>query len=296
MLRRRPTTPARIATLASAALASAVMGAAASAGEPAGGGPAPSGGDAPVSLIEGRGFLSVGTFANSTALDIRLDPSTSLPGTEIDWDQRFGLEHSKRFRLDGLWRFTPKHHLRVLYTDYSQTDSATLASEIQWGDDLFPVNAQVTGTLGFEVIEAAYEYAFVTSDRAEIAGSVGLHYTTLEARLAATVTSPTTGTRSIGGPRSVDAPLPVVGLRGMWRIGDQVYLDAQAQYFSLAIDDIKGSLYNYRAALIWQPTRRVGIGAGYDAFGVDVELRQDDFRGKVDWVYRGPQVFVTVAF
>jgi hypothetical protein len=249
-----------------------------------------------VSLIEGRGFLSVGTFANSTALDIRLDPSTSLPGTEIDWDQRFGLEHSKRFRLDGLWRFTPKHHLRVLYTDYSQTDRATLASEIQWGDDLFPVNAQVTGTLGFEVIEAAYEYAFVTSDRAEIAGSVGLHYTTLEARLSATVTSPTTGSRSIGGPRSVDAPLPVVGLRGMWRLGGQVYLDAQAQYFSLAIDDIKGSLYNYRAAIIWQPTRRVGLGAGYDAFGVDVDLRQDDFRGKVDWVYRGPQLFVSVAF
>ena len=295
MPRRRPTTPARIATLA-AALASAVMGAAASAAEPADGGPAPSGGDPSVSLIEGRGFLSVGTFANSTALDIRLDPSTSLPGTEIDWDQRFGLEHSKRFRLDGLWRFTAKHHLRVLYTDYSQTDRATLASEIQWGDDLFPVNAQVTGTLGFEVMEAAYEYAFVTSDRAEIAGSVGLHYTTLEARLAATVTSPTTGSRSIGGPRSVDAPLPVVGLRGMWRLGGQVYLDAQAQYFSLAIDDIKGSLYNYRAALIWQPTRRVGLGAGYDAFGVDVDLRQDEFRGKVDWVYRGPQLFVSVAF
>jgi hypothetical protein len=249
-----------------------------------------------VSLLEGRGFLSVGTFANSTALDIRLDASTDMPGTEIDWDQRFGLEHSKRFRLDGLWRFTPKHHLRVLYTDYSQTDRATLATEIQWGDDLFPVDAQVAATLGFEVIEAAYEYAFVTSDRAEIAGSVGLHYTTLEARLAATVTSPTTGSRSIGGPRSVDAPLPVVGLRGMWRLGDRVYLDAQAQYFSLAIDDIKGSLYNYRAALIWQPTRRVGFGAGYDAFGVDVDLRQDDFRGKVDWVYRGPQLFVSVAF
>jgi hypothetical protein len=295
MPRRRPT-PARLGVLSSAALAAAALGTPSWAAEPAGGGPAPPGGDAPVSLIEGRGFLSVGTFANSTALDIRLDPSTSLPGTEIDWDQRFGLEHSKRFRLDGLWRFTPKHHLRVLYTDYSQTDRATLASEIQWGDDLFPVNAQVTGTLGFEVIEAAYEYAFVTSDRAEIAGSVGLHYTTLEARLAATVTSPTTGTRSIGGPRSVDAPLPVVGLRGMWRLGDQVYLDAQAQYFSLAIDDIKGSLYNYRAALIWQPTRRVGLGAGYDAFGVDVDLRQDDFRGKVDWVYRGPQLFVTVAF
>ena len=282
----------------STALASIVQAGGASAAEAVAGGVpgAASDGDAPASLISGRGFVSLGTFANSTALDIRLDSTTSLPGTEIDWDQRFGLEDSKRFRLDGVWRFTPKHHLRVLYTDYSQTDRATLSSEIQWGDDLFPVNAQVTSTLGFEVIEAAYEYAFVTSDRAEIAGSVGLHYTTLEARLAATVTSPNTGSRSIGGPRSVEAPLPVVGLRGMWRIGKRVYLDAQAQYFSLAIDDIRGSLYNYRAALIWQPTRRVGIGAGYDAFGVDVDLRQDDFRGKVDWVYRGPQLFVSVAF
>jgi hypothetical protein len=251
---------------------------------------------APIDLITGRGFVSVGTFANSTALDIRLDPSTNLPGTEIDWDQRFDLQNSKRFRMDAVWRFSPKHHLRLLYTDYSQTDRTTLDTEVQWGDEVFPVNAQVTGTLGFEVIEAAYEYAFVSSERAEVAGSIGLHYTTLEARLAATVTSPTTGARTIGGPRSVEAPLPVIGVRGMWRLGEKVYLDAQAQYFSLAIDDIKGSLYNYRAALVWQPTRRVGVGLGYDAFGVDVDLRQDDFRGKVDWVYRGPQAFVTVAF
>jgi hypothetical protein len=251
---------------------------------------------APMSLLSGRGFVSVGTFVNSTALDIRLDPSTNLPGTEIDWDQRFDLQNSKRFRMDAVWRFSPKHHLRLLYTDYSQTDRATFDTEVQWGDDTFPVNTQVTGTLGFEVVEVAYEYAFVSSERAEVAGSIGLHYTTLEARLAATVTSPTTGTRTVGGPRSVEAPLPVVGVRGMWRLGEKVYLDAQAQFFSLAIDDIKGSLYNYRAALVWQPARRVGVGFGYDAFGVDVDLRKDDFRGKVDWVYRGPQAFVTVAF
>ena len=85
------------------------------------------------SLIDGRGFLLVGTFVNSTALDIRLDSSTGLPGTEIDWGQRFGLEDSRRFRLDGVWRFTPKHHLRLLYTDYSQTDRTTLDSIVQWG-------------------------------------------------------------------------------------------------------------------------------------------------------------------
>lgn len=248
--------------------------------------------------LTGRGYLAVGSFTNSTRLDIRLDGATSgAIGTEIDWDQRFGLDNSRRFRVDGVWRFSPRHHLRVLYTDYSQTDRGTLLSDVQWGDELIPVNAQVTAGLGFEVIEAAYEYAFVSTPRSEIAASLGLHYTTLEARLEAVVTAGGTGgARTLGGPKSVEAPLPVVGLRGMWRLGDRVFLDAQAQYFALTVDDIKGSLYNYRAALLWQPTRRVGLGVGYDAFGVDVDLRKDDFRGKVDWVYRGPQAFITVSF
>ena len=248
--------------------------------------------------LTGRGYLAVGSFANSTALDIRLDGASSgAIGTEIDWDQRFGLEDSKRFRVDGLWRFMPRHHLRLLYTDYSQTDRGTAQGVIQWGDELIPVGAEVTAGLGFEVIEAAYEYALVSTPRSEVAASVGLHYTTLEARLSAVVTAGGAGAgRTVGGPRSVEAPLPVLGVRGMWRLGERVFLDAQAQYFSLAIDDIKGSLYNYRAALVWQPTRRVGLGLGYDAFGVDVDLRKDDFRGKVDWVYRGPQAFVSVAF
>jgi hypothetical protein len=248
--------------------------------------------------LTGRGYLAIGSFANSTALDIRLDGvAPGALGTEFDWDQRFGLQDAKRFRVDGVWRFTPKHHLRLLYTDYAQNDRGSLDTAIQWGDELIPVGAQVTAGLGFEVIEAAYEYAFISTPRAEVSGSVGLHYTTLEARLSAVVTAGGAGgTRTVGGPRSVAAPLPVVGARGMWRLGEQVYLDAQAQYFSLAIDDIKGSLYNYRAALVWQPTRRIGLGLGYDAFGVDVDLRQDDFRGKVDWVYRGPQAFVSVAF
>jgi hypothetical protein len=248
--------------------------------------------------LSGRGYLAVGSFANSTELDIRLDGSTSgAIGTEVDWDQRFGLENSKRFRLDGVWRFTPRHHLRLLYTDYSQDERGSLQTAVQWGDELIPVGAQVSAGLGFEVIEAAYEYALVSTPRSEVAASLGLHYTTLEARLSAVVSAGGAGaTRTVGGPRSVEAPLPVVGLRGMWRLGERVFLDAQAQYFSLAIDDIKGSLYNYRAALIWQPSRRVGVGVGYDAFGVDVDLRQDDFRGKVDWLYRGPQAFVSVAF
>ena len=108
-------------------------------------------------LLSGRGFLAAGVFSNRTDLQIRFDPSSLKAGTEVDWDQRFGLADSHRFRVDGLWRFKPRHHLRFHYTDYSQTDRARIDKEIQWGDELIPVNSDVTGPLGFEIIELAYE-------------------------------------------------------------------------------------------------------------------------------------------
>jgi hypothetical protein len=97
-------------------------------------------------------------------------------------------------------------------------------------------------------------------------------------------------------PASVDAPLPVIGLRGMWRIGGNFYVDAQAQYFALSFDDFDGSIVNYRAAFIWQPSKYVGIGLGYDSFTIDVDVEKDRFTGSMDWTYEGPQAFFNVSF
>jgi hypothetical protein len=143
--------------------------------------------------LSGRGSLAVGVFSNRTDLQIRFDPSSLKLGTEVDWDQRFGLADSHRFRVDGLWRFKPRHHLRVLYTDYSQTDRARIDKEIQWGDELIPVNSDVTGRLGFKIVELAYEYTFLKRPNHELAASLGVHYTALSAQLFATLNSASVG-------------------------------------------------------------------------------------------------------
>jgi hypothetical protein len=258
-------------------------------------GPAASAEAAP-ELLSGRGFFSAGMFSNHTDLQIRFDPSSLNAGTEVDWDQRFGLADTHRFRAEGLWRFKPRHHLRFLYTDYSQTDGARIDKEIQWGDELIPVNSDVTGRLGFEIVELAYEYTVFKRPNYELAASLGVHYTALSAELIATLNSAGIGSRAVGGEAPIDAPLPVVGLRGLWHLGKNVYLDAQVQYFSLTVNDISGSLSNRRAALIWHPSTRWGVGVGYDAFEVDVRLKDGDFRGTVDWAYRGPQIFLNYTF
>jgi hypothetical protein len=249
-----------------------------------------------VNLIEQTGYVSLGTFLNNSEMKIRVDAEGDQ-GSVVDWNRTFGDKDVNRFRLDGVWRINPRHHVRMMYTDYSRDNSQTIDQDIEWQGDTIPASATARSHLGFTIIEAAYEYGFMHSDTLELVGSAGLHYTQLEASLKATVDlGGGGGTAELGGPASVNAPLPVVGGRALWRMGGNFYLDAQAQYFALSFDGFDGSISSYRAAAIWQPSRYVGIGAGFDTFNINVDLDKNNLTGKMDWTYSGPQVFFNVSF
>jgi hypothetical protein len=252
-----------------------------------------------VNLLEAKFNVALGTFINGSKLKIRLDgeAGSGEAGTEVDWDSTFGDDDQTRFRLDGLWRFGERHYMRFMYTDYSRSKTSSFDFDVEWDGETIPVGVDVKGELGFEIIEAAYEYAFLKRDNYELAGGIGLHYTTFDASLSATVQTPGGGgTEERGGTASVDAPLPLLGLHGMWRMGGNFYLDGHVQYFALSIDEYDGSIVNYRAAVIWQPKKYIGIGVGYDVFTVDVDAEKDNFNGSMDWKYSGPQIFFNVGF
>lgn len=255
-------------------------------------------------LITARGSLSLGSFLNASNLKIRVNQLESTddldPGFRnpfFDWSNTLGNPNVVRFRLDGLWRISNKHHLRFMWTDYSLTRSATLQKDVAWGSDVIEVGADVRGKHGFSVTEVAYEYAFRSDENLELALTAGLHYTTFLAQLTSEVSTPEgelTGT--LGGKASVDVPLPVFGGRALWRIGGDFYLDAMAQWFALSIQGYSGSLVNYRGSVTWQPQQWLGIGLSYDYFGTNLDVRKRDFNGSVDWSYSGPQLFLNIGF
>jgi hypothetical protein len=248
-------------------------------------------------LITSKGYLSLGTFINNSSLKIRVDGEAGEIGTEIDWKDTFGDKDTSRFRLDGLWRFNDKHHMRVLYTDFSRSKKETLDRDIEWQGDTILAGSSVKGDFSFTIMEAAYEYALKHTENLELALSAGLHYTTFEAGITADIQTPGGGVGgTLGGKASVDAPLPVFGGHALWHMGRNFYLDGMVQWFALSIDNIDGSLVNYRGALLWQPKKYVGLGIGYDSFNVDVKVKKPKFTGKMDWTYQGPQIFYNISF
>jgi len=254
--------------------------------------------DAP-NLLSDPFNISLGTFVLSSDTKVRVDGETE-PGTPVDWENTFGDPGDQtRFRIDGHWRFgdSERHKLRFLWFNSSTSGSRTLQRDVEFDGEIYPVSAKVKADFSFDIYELAYEYALLHTDNYELNASIGLHMADLSMQLSAKAES-SGGTldEDISREASVAAPLPVIGVRGIWALPNNFWIDASAQYFALSIDEYDGSVTDLKAVVLWQPKKWVGISLGYNQFSVDVDVDADRFDGKLDWTYSGPMVSYSVTF
>lgn len=241
-----------------------------------------------------RFSLSAGTFLVTTGTKVRLDSDAGLvTGSEIDVERDLGVGDRDSGRVDGYWRFAERHKIRLMYFDTSRSASRQTSRDIVFGDTTYPVNIDVETRFSTTVAEVAYEYAFLRRDTYELAGSVGVHNIRFDLGLSAT-----SGGASASRDESahVDGPLPVVGLHGVWRLGEKFHLDAQAQFFSLNVGAYDGHLEDYNVSLVWMPLKHLGIGAGYNDFVTRVDVDASRFNGRLRWHYGGARLFATMSF
>jgi len=236
--------------------------------------------------------LSLGVFVVNTDLEASLN-GQSVNNPEVDFDQTFGRDKdATRFRLDGLWRITPAHHLRLMYFNNSSERSRVIDKDLAWGDYTFKANGNVALKHEFEIFEVAYEYAFMRRPTYELAASVGVHYmdTTLQMAGTASFTDPAGNTMTASATSkasSLPAPLPVIGLRGGWVLHPDWYLDLQGQVFKVKVGDYDGYWSDLRAGVTWMFHRNFGLGLGYNRFTTNLDVAKSDFEGGLKTGYSG---------
>jgi hypothetical protein len=226
-----------------------------------------------------------------------VDGSTQV-GTEVDFGKTFPNNNATRLRLDGFWRFADRHKIRFLWFDASNSGTRTLEKDIEWNDQLYPIGASVTAKTSFSVYELGYEYAFMRRPTYEISGTIGLHYTQFKTSLSAELQTPGGGgTANVSNTAKVPLPLPVIGIRGLWNFSGNWWAEGSAQFFRASIDVYDGSLRDFRGTVFWQsPNGGFQAGAGYDYFGVNLDVDKDTFNGALRWYYSGPQLFLGWTF
>jgi hypothetical protein len=249
--------------------------------------------------LESKFIIDAGYFFMSTDMRVRVDgETTDQVGSDIDYDDTFGIGDFDRFRADGLWRIAPRHLIRAMYFQNNRHGERAISREVNFGDETFPVGAMVDARSELTVAQLSYEYAFLRRENYELAGGIGVHYVDMGLSLDGTISvAGNQASRRADANASTSAPLPVLGLRWMWRLPHNFYVNAQAQYFYLQFDPYSGSLIDLKASVVWQGSDHFGVGLGYNDFGFrfDVESKRD-FDGRLRWDYGGAMAFATFMF
>ncbi len=295
--------PTSIAPLATLVLASTLMAIPALA-EPVsvGGTSAYVEGTSAGGYINDKYQFSFGTYVVGSNLKSTFDGTAVGSGDRVDFARTFDMNKDfTRFRLDGLWRITPKHHLRFVYFQNNITRTKTLEKDLAWGDYTFQANAEVSAETKFGVYELSYEYAFIRKPTLEVAAGAGIHMTNMSIKLSGNATftdaDGTVHPADLSTSNSnLPAPFPVIGARATWAVTPNIFIEPEVQWFAFKYDAYNGNWWDARLAAKWMFTRHWGVGLGYDAFHVNVTVDKASFNGNVTLGYSGGQVMLVGSY
>lgn len=249
-------------------------------------------------LLDNAWVFNAGAFIVGSDIKATLNGNTVTANQEINFNDTLGTGASAtRIRLDALWRITPTHHVRVMWFDNRNSHTRTLDRDITWGDNTYHLGATVNADVKTQYFDVNYEYAFMRSPTYEIAGVAGIYWSKTSLALSGNATTGGGATASFQRQsNTVNAPLPVLGLRGGWVVAPQWYLEAQGLLFGLHSGGFQGNWSDVRLNATWMFHKNFGVGLGYDRYTTRVDVSKDNFNGNLKTGYDGLQLFLTGTF
>lgn len=232
--------------------------------------------------------------------EFRLDSELLGRGTALNFEDDLDLDASKTIpTLAFEWQIARKHRLGVRWQDISRTSSAQALTEIQWGDRIIPVDADIS--LGFDITQTFVDYAYFpwVKDRWAAGFGIGLRVMRIQATLGWRG-----GNLELEGSSDVKGtgPLPYLYFEYRRLLTDNWRLMAGLGWLKVTIDDIDGGQDIGRLGIEYLAGRRWAFGAAVNLAMVDVDWtaisveEQDVLSAAVSMDVNDFSVFVRVRF
>ena len=238
-------------------------------------------------MIRAGAYVVDGT---NTQFSINSSTGSGL-GTTIDFEKDLGGEDGDTIpRIDAYYRFNKKHRIDFTAFSVDRKGEATLDIDITIDDTNYVINETVLSKIEYTLYKLGYSYSFYHSPKVELSLSAGLNITSYDLRFQDDTGSKveTTG---------VTVPLPMFGLRLGYAISPKWHVRYVTEAFFIDLsDEYRGALLNYELNTEYRLTKNFAIGGGIARLGINAEIDDDDWRGKVSDTYRGFTVFGTVYF
>ncbi|HEX6994228.1 MAG TPA: hypothetical protein VF339_08790 [Gammaproteobacteria bacterium] len=233
--------------------------------------------------------LGMQAFTQFTSA-VRVDSASRGIGTQLRLETDVALDERTRVaRADLVYHFNARHHVVLASYDIERTGTRDVSRQIRFGEQTFDFGTSVSASFDEEVVKLAYGYNVLLRPRATLGPSFGLHVMRFEVGLAVSALSRSYEARTT-------APLPVVGVRGHYRIGDRWAISGALDLFDVEVGDVKGVFRDVILTFEHDTFDRIGFGFGFNLNSLDVSSGDDDFRGIIDLSFRSAMVYVKGGF
>ena len=249
---------------------------------------------------EERFKLSAGVFLQNFDTTVRVKGDGGS-GEYLALEDDLGYDDNDRAAwLGGYWRFASRHRIAVSYFESSRDVEGVAQTDIDIGDgETLPAGAGFTSEFKIKVLPVQYLYSFMKRDKFELAGTVGLHWYSVDYDIAGAA-----GIGSIDVSDSVsvdaDAPMPLIGLSFDYYISNRWHVNLLGEAFALEIDagdlNFQGSIFNTRLGTEYWIWKNVGVGAAINWFAMNVDVDDSSWNGNLEYDYWGPQAYLTARF
>jgi hypothetical protein len=249
-------------------------------------------GDAHPYLTE-RFYFDVGIYFPDRTLRISVDDQNGTRNRAIDFNDEFRIKRSDETAAFNFgWRMSKHWKLAAQYFRTSDDVTATLDEEIEWGDGVVPVGADINAGQEFALTRVLIGYEFNNSGKQAFGIGGGLHILDISAYIEGDIT--VDGTTEFGR-RSVHATalLPNIGTWYRYSLTEKWVVTARLDWLSVEFGEYDGRLLNGSAGINYQMFDNFGIGANYNYFEVNVGVNKNDWVGKAFTRYDGLFVYLS---
>ncbi|RLA13811.1 MAG: hypothetical protein DRQ59_04485 [Gammaproteobacteria bacterium] len=219
-------------------------------------------------------------------------------GISIDPQNTFGLDFEGTvLRIEGYYRFRPKHALTYSWYSINSTGSKIIDEEIGWdgpdGEIIIPIGAQVISNFDYDIFKVGYLWSFYHTDKVELGVGAGLHITRLRLGLDASVTNPPN--QSLQNVNTT-VPLPVVSLVLNYSVTPKFHWYLKTEAFVVKFDNWTGSYRDATLGMEYRAWRHVALGAGLSSNSLEIEEDDPNYQLRFDNTISGALLYVATYF
>jgi len=243
-----------------------------------------------------RFVLGAGPFWARLDTKVRLDSSTGVPGTLIDFESTLGMDENDLLPLMmGYYRISKNHRITFEYFQLNRNGEAVNDEPIRFGDVTFPANLPLRSYFDVDVFALSYSYSLIHDEKKELAFNIGLQFQDIETGIAGTLAG------VIREDADVLAPLPTFGGTFDYAFNEKWVFTSLLGVFAIELDlgddsELVGEIVQFNAGVAYNAFKNVGFALQYNYFRVDVDVEDRDWIGLLKYEWRGPVLAVVVYF